>query len=100
MLKDLVCHTSPCREMRQKVREGKHQHLGHHGLINLIVVDALKILRIHVLWSKFIEMDKETFINTEALTPSKTPTSSVGGREGKTKEEDESAGAEEKERQT
>jgi len=37
------------KEMSQKVREGKQQHLGCHGLIKLIVVDALNNLRIPVL---------------------------------------------------
>lgn len=52
------------RDMIQKVREDKHQHLGHHGLIKLIVVDALNKLRIPILLSKFIDMDRETFIDT------------------------------------
>ena len=72
--------------MSQKVREGKHQHLGHHGLVKLIVVYSLNKLSIPVLWSKFMDMDKETFIDTQTLTPGKTPTSSVGGREGKEEE--------------
>lgn len=69
--------------MSKKIREGKHQHLSHHGLIKLIVVDSLKILRIHVLWFKFIDMDREIFIETQALTPGETRASSVGGREEK-----------------
>jgi len=52
------------RDMSQKVREGKHQHLGHHGLIKMIVVDALSKLIIPVLWSKFIDMDREASIDT------------------------------------
>lgn len=52
------------RDLSQKVRKGKHQHLGHHGLIKMIVVDALNELRIHVLWFNFIDMDREVFIGT------------------------------------
>ena len=94
------------REMSKKLRAGNHQHLGHHCLIKMIVVDALRNLRIPILWSKFIDMDRETFIETQALTPGETPSSSFGGREGKTKEEEKQArrggeevvGLEEKER--
>jgi len=32
------------RDMSQKVREGKHQYLGHPVLIKLVVVDALRKL--------------------------------------------------------
>lgn len=92
------------KEMSQKVREGKHQHLGHDGLIKLIAVDSLNNLRIHVLFSKFIYMDKETFIETLALTLGETLTYSVGGRERKKEGEEEgerpeeqwTAGSEEK----
>lgn len=34
-------------------------------------------------------MDRDTFIETQALTPRETPASNVGGREGKTKGEEE-----------
>ena len=74
-------------DMSQKVREGKHQHIGHHGLIKVIVVNALNKLRIHVLWSKFIDMDREAFIDTQTLTPDETLSSSVRGRKGKVDEE-------------
>jgi len=83
--------------MSQKVRKGKNQHLGHHALIKMIAVDALNKLRIHVLWSKFMDMDRETFIDTQTLTPCETPASSVGGREGKEEEEEVEA---EEERET
>jgi len=71
-------------EMSQKVREGKHQHLAHHGLIKLIVVDALNHSRFPVIWSKFVDMDRETFIETQVLTLGETLASNVGGREEKT----------------
>lgn len=80
--------------MCQKVREEKHQHLGHHGLIKMIVVYALNKIRIPVLWSKFGDMDRETFMDTQTITLGETQTSSVGWREGK---EEEEANAEEEE---
>lgn len=46
------------RDMSRKVREGKHQHLSHHGLIKLIVGDASKKIRILFLCSKFIDIDR------------------------------------------
>jgi len=78
----------PIRDMIQKVREGKHQNLGHHRLIKLIMVDSLNKIRIPILWSKFIGMDREAFIDIETLTRIDIPTSSVGGREGKEEEEE------------
>lgn len=83
--------------MSQKVREGKHQHLGNHGLIKLIVLDSFRKYRIHIIWSKFIDINRETFIETQTLKPGETPTSSVGGKEGKTEEEEEEARIEEEE---
>ena len=75
-------------DMSQKAREGKHQHLVHHGLMKLIMVDALNHLRIPFIWNKFVDMDRDTFIETQVLTPREAPTSSVRGREGKEKEEE------------
>lgn len=54
--------------MSYKAREGKHQHISHHGLINLIVMDALMHLRKPMLWTDNVEMDEEAFIETQALT--------------------------------
>jgi len=65
------------RGMSQKVREGKHQHLGHHGLIKLIIVDALNKLKIPIIWSKFIDMDRDALIDTQTLSPGETPSPSV-----------------------
>lgn len=36
-------------DMNEKVKEGNHQQLTHHGVIKLIVEDVLSQLRIHVL---------------------------------------------------
>ena len=74
--------------MIQRVREEKHQHLAHHGLIKLIVKDALNKLKIHFLWSSFIYMDKETLIGTWNITPGDTPASSLGDRDTRVDEEE------------
>lgn len=55
---DYIMHS--IMEMSQKVREGKNQHLAHHCLIKLIVVDALNHLRILVLWNKVVDMGRDT----------------------------------------
>jgi len=75
--------------MSQKVREGKHQHIAHHGLIKLIVMDSLSHLRNHVLWNDFMEIDREIFIETQAITSGETLASNTRGREGKGEEEEE-----------
>lgn len=84
-------------EMSQKVREGKHKNLTHHGLIKLIVVDVVNHLRIPVIWNKFVDMDRDIFIETQSLTPRETPASSIGEREGKMEEEEGANTEEEKE---
>jgi len=73
--------------MSQKVREGNHQHIAHHGLIKLIVKDSLSHLRNPILWIDFLDMDMEVFIETQDVTLVETPTSSSGGRGGKIEEE-------------
>jgi len=52
----------------------------------LIVVDSSHHLKIPVIWRKILDMDRETFIETQALTPGENPTSSIRGREGKKEE--------------
>ena len=76
-------------EMGQNVREGKHQQISHHGIIKLIVMDALSHLRNLVLWTNIVDMEREIFIGTKAITHEETPTSSIGGKEGKKEEEEE-----------
>lgn len=44
---------------------GKHHYLAHHGLINLIVLDALESLQDLVSWIDFIYMDREVFLETQ-----------------------------------
>lgn len=51
-------------DMSHKVRQRKYQHLAHHGLIKLIVNDALRRRNLPVSWSSFIDMDREAFIAT------------------------------------
>lgn len=54
--------------MTQQVREGKNHNISHHGLIILIVMDGINHLNNHVLWANFLDMDREVFIKTKALT--------------------------------
>jgi len=75
--------------MSHKLREGKHPHISHHGLIKLIFMDALSHLRNLVLLTDFVDMDREIFIQTQAITHEETSASSIGGREGKNEEEEE-----------
>lgn len=46
----------PIINMSIKVQEGKHQQLAHHGLIKLILEDALNNLRIPIACSTFADM--------------------------------------------
>ena len=55
-------------EMSQKVREGKHQHISHYGLIKMIFMEALNHLRYPILWIGFVDTDRETFIETQNIT--------------------------------
>jgi len=51
-------------DMSEKVKEGKHKLLAHHGLIKLTMEDALSQMRIPILWSTFRYMDRESFLET------------------------------------
>lgn len=75
-------------EMSHKVREGKHQHLADHGLIKLVVMNALSHLRVPALWTKFVDMDREDFIETQSIRLKETIACIVGGKEGKIEEEE------------
>lgn len=71
------------------MREGKHQHIAHHGLIKLIVMDDINHLKYPMLWVDFVDMDMEVFIKTQALNSpqqEETLTSSTRGREEKEEE--------------
>lgn len=73
-------------EMTQKLREGKHKHISNDGLIKLIVMDSLIRLRNPLLWIDFVDIHREIFIETQAITSTwqeETPTSSITGREKK-----------------
>ena len=52
------------RDMIHRIKEGKHQHLAHHGLIKIIVEDALNKLKSPIPWSNFIDVDREDLIGT------------------------------------
>ena len=43
-------------DMSIKVHEGNHQQLAHHGLIRLIIEDALQNPRIPITWETFKDM--------------------------------------------
>jgi hypothetical protein len=47
--------------MSLKVQRGKQEFLAHHGLIKMIVSDALRSLRHIILWEYFINMDRQAF---------------------------------------
>lgn len=73
--------------MRITVQEGKHQQLAHHGLIKLILEDALQNLRFPIAWKTFVDMQAEGEI--QAIKYDKSPTSSKGeeGTKDENKEE-------------
>ena len=43
-------------DMSIKVQEGNHQKLAHHGLIRLIIEDALQNLRLPITWATLRDM--------------------------------------------
>ena len=47
-----------------KVREGNSQQLAHHGLIRILIEDALQNLWIPITWSIFIGLPVEDGIKT------------------------------------
>ena len=55
-----------------KVQEGNHQQLAHHGLIRIIIEDALHNLRNPIQWEIFKDMQTEEDI--KALTYDISPT--------------------------
>jgi len=48
--------------MRTKVEYGKHNYMAHHGLIKLIITNALVELQHSIPSVDFIDMDKKTFL--------------------------------------
>ena len=79
-------------DMSIKVQEGKHQQLAHHGLIKLILEDALQNLRLPITWTTFRDMKAEGVI--QALEYDKISTTSE--RDEETEGEDEEEIEEEK----
>jgi len=51
--------------MSVKVQKGKEEELSHHGLIKLIMCDALERQIAKVSWEDFIIMRKEEFISLQ-----------------------------------
>lgn len=74
-------------DMGMKVQKGNHQQLAHHGLITLIIEDALQHLRIPITWETF--RDKQIEGDIEALEYDKSPTTSEEDEEETEKEEEE-----------
>lgn len=52
------------------------------------MMDDLSHLRIPILWNKFVDMDRDTFIETQGITPGEILASSIGGKQGKIEEEE------------
>ena len=71
-------------DSNNKVKEGNSQQLDHHGLINILIEDALQNLWIPITWSIFRDLPAEDDIKT--LTYDVIP--SVSEEEAKQKEED------------
>ena len=61
-----------------KVKEGNSQQLAHHGLIRIVIEDALQNLRTLITWSTFRDMPVEDEI--KALTYDVSPTINEQGR--------------------
>ena len=71
-------------DANKKVKEGNSQQLTHHGLIRILIKDALQTLRIPITWSFFRNLPAEDDIKT--LTYDVSP--SVSEEEEKQQEED------------
>jgi len=53
------------KEMSTKVKKGKFDLLAHHGLIHLMVSDALRNLKHIILWEYFVDMDEQAFLEVQ-----------------------------------
>ena len=71
-------------DSNNKVKEVNSQQLVHHGLIKILIKDALQNLRIPITWSVFINLPAEDEIKT--LTHDINP--SISEEEAKKEEED------------
>ena len=47
-----------------KVKEGNSQQLVHHGLIRILIEDALQNLRIPITWTLFSDFPSKDYIKT------------------------------------
>jgi len=71
-------------DSNNKVREWNSQKLAHHGLIRILIEDALQNLKIPITWSAFRDLPTEDDIKT--LTYDVSP--SISEEEAKEEEED------------
>ena len=71
-------------DSNSKVKEGNSQQLAHHGLIRILIKDALQTLRIPITWLVFRNLPAEDDIKT--LTYDVSP--SVSEEEAKQEKED------------
>jgi hypothetical protein len=51
--------------MGLKVKKEKKKNLAHHGIIKLIVSDALRSLKHAILWVYFLNMDLQSFEDSQ-----------------------------------
>jgi len=75
-------------DMSLKFQEEKHQKLSHHGIIKLILEDALSQLKVPIKWSTFRDMDIEVVIEILALEYDRDNTISVEEEEKEEPEEE------------
>ena len=73
--------------MRIKVQEGKHQQMTQHGLVKLILEDSICQLRIPIMWTTFVDMNREDLI--QAIEYERDPTSGGEEEEEETKQEEQ-----------
>lgn len=47
------------------MKEGNHKYLANHGLIKLIVIDALEGLQHPISYTNLVDMDRQAFIEAQ-----------------------------------
>ena len=77
-------------ECGTKLNEGFPDHLAHHGLIKLLVEDALHTYIVPISWETFRNMSKDDNIRT--LAENITPSSSEEGEQTEEIEKDKDEG--------
>jgi hypothetical protein len=61
------------KEMSTKVKGGKKEALAHHGLIKLIVYEALGNLKHKVSWEYFVDMERKAFLEAQEAMKEQIP---------------------------